>query len=68
MPSAVGERGTEDRAWGGTTLSLFVSAPQLRLGSTETCLPKAGVLMWSGELAVTLSGRKTPFISLGRDK
>lgn len=39
----------------------------LRFGSVKMCVPKAGVLMWS-EGAVTLRGRETPFISLGKDK
>ena len=44
------------------------SVPKLGCGSAKACLPKAGVLMWSGEIAVTLRGRKTPFISSGKDK
>lgn len=42
--------------------------PALGFGSVKACLPKAGVLMCSGEGAVTLRGRKTPFISLRKDK
>lgn len=31
-------------------------------------LPEAGVLLWGGEIAVTLRGRETLSASLGRDK
>ena len=40
------------------TFEVGSSVPKLGFGSAETCLPKAGVLMWSGEIAVTLRGRK----------
>ena len=43
------------------TFEVGSSVPKLGFGSAETCLPKAGVLMWSGEIAVTLRGRKNTF-------
>lgn len=69
--AAVSELGTEGcaRAWPrAVPFEVCSSVPKLGCGSAKACLPKAGVLMWSGEIAVTLRGRKTPFISSGKDK
>lgn len=62
------ERAGNQELHGGTMLPLRKSVPQLGLGSPKTCLPKAGILMWSGEIAVTVRGRETPLISSGKDK